>query len=171
VPRRYRSTRGRPTNANAVVPDRDSRLRSRRPLRIPTETRPVGRYIEPDPMGLKGGRYSVYPYVGESPTMRTDWSGLAWNVVGNKLNQFLQDRLPSSWCDIRPEKCTADSIKCVAARCRYSDCNGNKWDVVVYSWLLTARRLRKSRKKRLNAPVLTISGGRLSETQCFLKHV
>jgi RHS repeat-associated protein len=94
-----------------------------------------GRYIESDPIGLRCGSYSLYAYVGDSPIIRVDPFGLDWSLRGSWLNQFFQDRIPNSWCDIWPPSCTADSIKCVAARCRYKDCHGNHWDIVVYSWV------------------------------------
>jgi RHS repeat-associated protein len=38
----------------------------------------VGKYVESDPIGLGGGSYSTYEYVGSSPINRTDPRGLAY---------------------------------------------------------------------------------------------
>ena len=46
----------------------------------------VGRYVESDPIGLRGGSYSTYEYARGSPTVRVDPSGLfappPWVVPG-----------------------------------------------------------------------------------------
>jgi len=40
----------------------------------------LGRYVQPDPIGLKGGR-SLYSYVGGSPLVYVDTVGLETNVI------------------------------------------------------------------------------------------
>jgi RHS repeat-associated protein len=50
----------------------------------------TGRYIEGDPVGLLGGSYSTYSYVGANPVSMTDVFGLAAHLVQ------LQYGVPSS---------------------------------------------------------------------------
>jgi RHS repeat-associated protein len=41
----------------------------------------TGRYLESDPIGLRGGSYSTYVYAASSPVMYVDQFGLCWLYV------------------------------------------------------------------------------------------
>lgn len=43
---------------------------------VPAYDPPVGQYIEADPLGLRGGGFSTYAYVGDNPISNVDPTGL-----------------------------------------------------------------------------------------------
>ena len=99
----------------------------------------TGRYVESDPIGLKGGSYSTYAYVKDDPIAYSDRFGLASHpgIGGGDINETLQD-LPDAICDYWPAHCINKMRVCTEARCKYSDSCGHTWYIIINSWFPTA---------------------------------
>lgn len=88
----------------------------------------TGRYIESDPIGLRGG-ISTYLYGGSQPLDSLDRFGLQQLTVNEGVKSAME--LSHNRCDWWPAGCIT---LCTEAICSYHDCNGY-WTIKETKWV------------------------------------